>query len=188
MYSIEYFKTKHDKSERKNPEYNVEVETSNLRTRKKFLHQKDIVDKCRNIKSLTIDLDDIKRVVLDDNCHHLMNLYARVRNIDTSNISAVTILNNPINKFYIYEILNCDWMINKSECCENNEDAIVEKVQELHKLIYLYENCSNYHTKVKLKKKIELYKYYINSVSTINKEATVDGKVLRLGTHFKRTK
>lgn len=189
MYSIEYFKTKHSKPEIEEPTYNSESKMYNSRMRRRYLHQKDLIDKCWNIKSITIDLEDIKHVIYDDNCRHLIALYASVGRINTSNISAITILNNNfVNKLFLYEILSCDWMINKDESHSNYEDVIIEKIEELHELISLYEHSKNNNIKIKLKKKIELFKYYINSIQSITKETKHDGKILKLGTHFKRTK
>lgn len=189
MYSIEHFKTKHKKIELNEPEYNIENKMYNFRMRRRYLHQKDLIDKCWNIKSITIDLEDIKHVIYDDNCRHLIGLYAKLERINTSNISAITILNNNlVNKLRIYEILNCDWMINKNESGKNYDDTIIEKVKELHKLIDNYENNKDQHSKIKLMNRIKLFKYYINSINSLTKANTNDAKLLRLGTNFKRTK
>ena len=46
----------------------------NCKLRKRYLYQKDLVDKCWNIKSLTIDLFDIKNIIYDKNLKHLISL------------------------------------------------------------------------------------------------------------------
>lgn len=189
MYSIEYFKTKHKKPELNELECNSNSKMYNFRMRRRYLHQKDLIDKCWNIKSITIDLDDIKKVIFDDNCRNLLFLYARINSIDTSNVSAITILNNNLsNKLCIYEILNCDWMINRNECGQNYDDTIIEKVKELHRLIDNYENSKDQHSKVKLMNRIKLFMHYINSINSLTTENTNNAKLLRLGTKFKRTK
>jgi hypothetical protein len=115
MYSIKYYKTERDKPKIKEPKNYNYIET------KRFLYQCDLIERCWNIKSLTIDLDDIKHVIYDDKCHNLFGLYARIGQINTSEIHSITILNNNLtNLLYIYEIINCDWMINKN--MEQNED------------------------------------------------------------------
>ncbi len=94
MYTIEYYKTKKEKPTIKKP--------------------KDLVDKCWNIKSLTIDIEDIKHIIQDRGLQHLFSLYARVKRAKfDENINSITILNNnSINLSYIYEIINCEWMVN----------------------------------------------------------------------------
>ena len=103
------------------------------------MHQKDLIDKCWNVKSLTIDLEDINHILYDKSLRHLFSLYARVKrlNIDDS-ISTITILNNNIvNLSYIYEIINCKWMVNANEEL-NNLDVLIT-AQKLVTLIDQYD-------------------------------------------------
>jgi hypothetical protein len=112
MYSIEHYKTKRDKSEIKEPNYN---NNGKYYERRRFLHQSDLIEKCWDIKSLTIDLDDIKQVIYDERCHYLLSLYAKIEKANTLGIKSITILNNNVtNLLYIYEIINCDWMIEEN--------------------------------------------------------------------------
>jgi hypothetical protein len=127
VYSIEHYKTKRDKPEIKEPNY-----TSNGRyhKRRRFLYQSDLIEKCWDIKSLTIDLDDIKQVIYDESCHHLLSLYARIEKINTLGTKSITILNNNVtNLLYIYEIINCDWMINEN--VGENEHKVEAKALRL---------------------------------------------------------
>ena len=45
---------------------------------RKYLYQKDIIDKCWNIKSLTIDIEDIEKIIYDQRLIYLCSLYAIV--------------------------------------------------------------------------------------------------------------
>lgn len=171
MCFIEYYKTKHDKPELKEPEYKIGGRMYNCKMRRRYLLQKDIIDKCWNIESITIDLDDIKHVIYDDTCHHLTSLYARLSKINTSNVSTITILNNSLSsRLCIYEILNCEWMINKNESGKNYDDVIIEKVKILYNLIDCYENGQNNYSKIELTNKIKLFKYYVASINSLKKD------------------
>lgn len=180
MYFIQYYK-REKKSILESPDCSSDSKKSNCMKRRRYLYQKELIDKCSNIKSLTIDLADIKNVIYDYNLNHLISLYARINRLKTTGIDSITILNNNnINLLYIYEIINCEWMINKEEFTYS-EELVVEKIKELNVLINQYEKSNKQGDKIKLKNKIHLFKYLINSTSSKEILQKENVKVLKLG-------
>ena len=79
MYTIEYYKIKKEKPTIKEPKYSSNSKRINYMKRRRYLYQKDLIDKCWNIKSLTIDIEDIKHIIQDRRLQHLFSLYERVK-------------------------------------------------------------------------------------------------------------
>lgn len=178
MYSIEYYK---NKSTLENSNFSSNKKKSNARVKMRCFHQKEIIDVCSDIKSLTIDIADIQNVIYDDRLKHLISLYARINGLNIKETDSITILNNnSINLLYIYEIITCDWMINQEEV-NNFEELLFNKIKELNYFIEQYEKTKSQRDKINLKNKIHLFKYLINQIndqSIIQKE---NKKVLKLG-------
>jgi len=184
MYSIQYYKRKRIKPTLEIPNYSSDNIKLNAMEKKRYLHQKDLIDKCWNIKSLTIDIADIQNVIYDDSLKHLLSLYARINRLNINEINSLTILNNnSINLLYIYEIINCDWMINK-EKINYSEELLFERIKELNYLIEQYEKSKTQSDKIKLKNEIHLFKYWMNSFNIKNTTQKVNIKVLKLGKHI----
>jgi len=184
MYSIQYYKGERIKPTLQIPNYSSDNRKSHSMQRIKYLHQKDLIDKCWNIKSLTIDIADIKNVIYDDSLKHLISLYARINRLNINDIDSITILNNnSINLLYIYEIINCDWMINK-EKINYSEELLFERIKELNYLIEQYEKSKTQSNKIKLKNKIYLFKYWMNSFNIKNTTQKENIRVLKLGKHI----
>ena len=78
MYSIQYYKNKQIKPTLEIPNSSSDNRKLNAIARVRDLHQKDLIDKCWNIKSLTIDIADIKNVICDDRLNHLISLYTKI--------------------------------------------------------------------------------------------------------------
>ena len=172
MYTIEYYKTKKKKPIVKEPKYTNNNEEINYMIRKRYLHQKDLIDKCWNIKSLTIDITDISNIIYDKSMHKLFSLYAKTQRLNKDNTDNITILNNNIaNLSYIYAIINCKWMINKDEP-SNIEETTSEMIKSMNNLIIQYENTTTKLEKNKLKRQIQskkhLLEYYMNSTNDKN--------------------
>lgn len=147
-------------------------------------YKKEKHDRCLNIKSVTIDLSDIKNVIYDDKLIYLISLYARINRLKITDVDSITILNNNnINLLYIYEIINCEWMINK-ENFDYSEELLIKKVKELNILINRYENSKKQGDKIKLQNKIHLFKYWINSISYKKNLKSEKVKVLKIGKHI----
>ena len=189
MYSIEYYKTKKEKPTIKEPEYSSDNKRINYIMRRRYLHQKDLINKCWNIKSLTIDIEDIKHIIQDRRLQHLFSLYARVNraNFDES-INSITILNNnSINLLYIYEIINCEWMVDANK--ELNNLDVLKTASRLLALMEQYDKLNEQRRKRTIKDEIDLIKYYmdtiINKYNHNNNKAT-DTKTLKLGNNFIR--
>ena len=182
MYTIEYYKTKKEKPTIKEPEYS----SNNKMMRRKYLHQKDLIDKCWNIKSLTIDTEDINHIIQDKRLQRLFSLYARVKraNFNESIDSIIILNNNSINLSYIYEIINCEWMVNANE--ELNNLDVLKIVRRLLKLTEQYEKATEQKTKRTIKDEIELIKYYMDTIINKNNNNKTDTKTLKLGNHFIR--
>ena len=185
MYTIEYYKTKREKPKIKEPEYLNNNRIINYMMKRRYFHQKDLIDKCWNIKSLTIDMEDINHIIQDRKLQHLFSLYARVKRAKfDENINSITILNNNnINLSFIYEIINCEWMVNTE--VELNDLDILKTVRRLLELIDQYDKTTEQKTQRTIKDEITLIKYYINTLLNKNNNNKItDTKKLKLGTHF----
>ena len=186
MYTIEYYKTKKEKSEIKEPEYSSDNKRIDFLRQRRHLHQKELIDKCWNVKSLTIDLEDINHILYDKSLRHLFSLYARVKrlNIDNS-ISTITILNNNIvNLSCIYEIINCKWMVNANEEL-NNLDVLIT-AQKLVTLIDQYDKEADEKRRKIIKDEIGLIKYYMDTIINKCNNKGNSNMTLKLGNHFIR--
>ena len=180
MYSIQYYKKKRTKPTLEIPNFSSDRK-SNSMARVRYLHQKDVIDKCWNIKSLTIDIADIQNVIYDDSLKHLLSLYVRINRLNINEINSITILNNnSINLLYIYEIINCDWMINRDEI-NYSEELLFKKIRELNHLMDKYENSKKQGDKIKLKNRIHLFKYWMNTFNKKNIAQKEEIKTLKLG-------
>lgn len=184
MYTIEYYKTKKEKTTVKEMEYSNDNKKINYMIWKRNLHQNDLVEKCWNIKSLTIDIEDIEHIIQDKRLLKLYSLYAMVKrkNFDES-INSITILNNnSANLAYIYEIINCEWMVNANEYLNNLD--VLKLAKRLLTLIDRYDNTQDEKSKRAIKDKIELIKYYMDTIINKNNNEITDSKSLKLGNHF----
>lgn len=180
MYTIEYYKTKKEKPTIKEPEYS----SDNKKMRTRYLHQKDIIDKCWNIKSLTIDLEDIANIPKDKKLKHLFSLYARVgrTNIDNS-IKSITILNNnSSNLSYIYEIINCKWMVNNNSELSNIE--VLKVIKMFFELTEKYDKETDSTTKNNIKNEITLIEYYLSTLINKHNNNISNTRTLKLGAHW----
>ena len=186
MYTIEYYKTKKEKPIIKEPDYSSDSKRINYMKSRWYLHRKDLIDKCWNIKSLTIDIEDIKHIIHDRRLRKLYGLYAIVeREKFDENINSITILNNnSVNLMYIYEIINCEWMVNQAEMLNTLDTLKISR--QLYNRMQEYDATNN----PNIKKDIEiLIDYYINTVINKNKkEQESDDKTLKLGKHFIRSR
>ena len=179
MYSIEYYQNERSKPTIEIPNYSSD--NRNSMKRRAYLRRKDVIDKCGNIQSLTIDFADIKNVLYDDRLKHLPGLYARINGLNINDVKTIKIFNdNSVNLLYIYEIINCDWMINRGEI-DYSEELLIEKTKELYLLITEYEKSNNLDDKAR--DKIHLFKYWINSLNARNNTQNSDEKVLKIGNH-----
>ena len=144
MYTIEYYKTKKEKPTIKEPEYSSDNRRLNYMMRRWYLHQKDLIDKCWNIKSLTIDIEDINHIIQDKRLFKLYSLYAKVERAKfDKNINSITILNNnSVNLSFIYEIINCEWMVN-ADVDINNLD-VLKLTRHLLELLDRYDKSTDY--------------------------------------------
>ena len=188
MYSIEYYKTKKGKKEIKEPECSSDNKRLNRIERRRYLYQRDLVDKCWNIKSLTIDLEDIKNIIYDRKLTKLFGLYSKVEraNFDDS-IDSITILNNNIvNQMLIYEIVNCEWMVNANEDINNLD--IIKKVRQLLTIMAKDNKETEQRMKKRYEDEIHLIKYYLDTIA--NKLNNKKNKIstIKLGNHFIKEK
>lgn len=191
MYTIEYNKTKKEKPTIKQPEYSSDNKRRNYMMRRRYLHQKDLINKCWNIKSLTIDIEDIKHIIQDRRLQYLFSLYERVKraNFDES-INSITILNNNrINLLYIYEIIKCEWIVNANDDLNNLD--VLKITRRLLTLMDRYDREREQKKKRIIKDEIELIKYYMDTIinkHNYNNNKETDTKTLKLGRHFIRRK
>lgn len=182
MYTIEYYKTKREKEEK----YHKGINNINRITTRKYCHQNDIYNKCLDIKSITIDVDDIKRIVFDQELKNLYVLYTRIIQVisNDNSIGSITILNNNLsNLHYIYEILNCKWMINTNE---NIDEIKIEKIEKcLESLKNKYTKTTNQKKKMDIYYKIYLIEYYLETVKRkYDNTQKEKWKNIRLGKHL----
>ena len=103
MYSIEYYQNERSKPTIEIPNYSSDNRKRNSMKRRAYLRRKDVIDKCGNIQSLTIDVADIKNVIYDDRLNHLPGLYARINGLNINDVKTIKIFNdNSVNLLYIY--------------------------------------------------------------------------------------
>ena len=188
MYSIEYYKTKKGKKEIKEPECSSGNNRLNRIERRRYLYQRDLVDKCWNIKSLTIDLEDIKNIIYDRKLTKLFGLYSKVEraNFDDS-IDSITILNNnSVNLMLIYEIVNCEWMVNANEDINNLD--IIKKVRQLLTIMAKDNKETEQRMKKRYEDEIHLIKYYLNTIANKSNNKKNKTRTIKLGNHFIKEK
>ena len=143
----------------------------------------DYIKECINIKSLTIDLDDIKQIsiVYDKVNVSLLGLYANVmRSVHSSSepISSVVIMNsNNVNSQIIYEIINTDWMIDRNSSQEDLEDDLYHLKYKLERLQVVSSNKDNNNWHEALKE-LKITEYHINSINNFRNNHSKKGKQL----------
>lgn len=183
MYSIEYYKTKRTQ---KNPMKSKDMRIIHLMLNHPYLDKNklDLIDKCLNIKSLTIDLEDIKYAMYDKKIKHLPGLFAMVNRVpNNEDIDAIIILNNNYsNWLFICEILRCSWMINRDE--EINNSDILKAISRFLYLNEQYENADDSHLKRRIKNEMSMIKYYLHTIIKKNNSSQIvkpNFKTLKLG-------
>ncbi len=186
MYTIECYKTKKEKPTIKEPDYSSSNWKLNYLMKRWYSYKKGLIDKCWNIKSLTIDVEDIKHIIYDNRLLKLYSLYFKVQraNLDKK-IGSITILNNnSVNLMFINAIINCKWMINRDEMLDGIDSLNVSR--QLYNFMKEYDSTND----PKLKRDIEiLIDYYINTITSYNKnEQEFGSNTLKLGKHFIRQK
>lgn len=162
MYTIEYDKTKKEKPVIEEPKYSGNSFREDYMNQKAYLRRKELNDLCWNIKSLTIDMEDIKYIMNDRSLHCLFGLYAKVKRSDfDKKYDTLTILNNnPINKTYICEIIKCKWMVNANE--ELNNSAVTEMLIRLSELFEQFK--TGQYPKRKIDDEIKLINYFVDTI------------------------
>lgn len=146
------------------------------------------VKECYNIKSITIDIKDFRNLLYDEPINiNVYSIYKKVKKVvnyskktnPSFNINKVTILNETrMDSRIIYEIINCEYMINKNETKEEIETRINKLESKLDKLYEKYDNEENIVLKNRIKKDIGFIEYFIDSIRQTNE--TIEGKVLRI--------
>jgi len=189
MYTVEYYKTKKEKPTIKNIKLISNNHSFNRIKERRYLYKKDKIEKCWNIKSLTIDIDDINKIIYDQRLIHLYSLYAIVtKKISSDNsITSITILNNnDLNLSYIYEIINCEWMVNSNE---NIDEIKIERMQNrLERLKKMYNNATSQKKKIGIEYNIYLISYYLDTIKKHNEISNKEKKNIKLGKRFIKRK
>lgn len=186
MYTIEYYKTKKDKTIIEEPQYSGVDFRNDYMLRKGHLYQSDLNDKCHNIKSLTVDMEDINYVIRDRSFKSLLALHGRIKlnNFDKKYDSLMILNNNIINKRYIYEIIKCKWMINADE--ELNTTDVAGMLIRLTELIE--QRMDDNYSKADIEDEMALIKYYSDTIKNKyyndNDRKVANSKILRLGNRF----
>ena len=198
MYSVKYYKKTRDIPVLTKPYINSVLRPGEY-TRKMMIyhHAQKRLDTCWNIKSLTIDIEDLKHAYYcyDEGLNHLFALFGRwYRNSSSfgEDLDSITIINSDSeNMRYIYDILNCEWMINKDDALTNYEELLSEKQKKLNKLKKMYSSISDdpmkRGTKNRIAHKISLYEYCIQTLKSFKKEEQkpkVKSRELKLGRYF----
>lgn len=100
----------------------------------------NIKESCHNIKSLTIDYDDVERIrycdfsKTDSPISMLGGFVNGAQRLHKKNLAKqITILNDSdLNEAYIYAILNCDWMLSSEDT--DYDTLLLESADELDRL------------------------------------------------------
>ena len=138
----------------------------------------------KEVKSLTINMEDINRIILDKGLKHLFGLYSRVKRANFGeNINSITILNNNrTNLSYIYEIINCKWMVDANGDINNLD--VLKLTRRLLTLLDRYDKIAEQRVKMAIKNEIELIKYYMETIINKNSSEIIDSQSIKLGNHF----
>ena len=184
MYYITYYKTKRTID---NPKVSSDLRIRKLIQNPHFAQNKDdLIDKYLNIKSLTIDLEDIEYVkyaMKDKDLKHLVSLYVLINRVSFDAADAITILNNNyLNWLFINEIINCKWMVNRNE--EPSNVDILNAINRFFSILEQYENTSDQYVKRKIKYEMNIIKYYLKTLIDLknnNQTSKSKPKTLKLG-------
>lgn len=128
------------------------------------------IKECYNVKSLTMDIRDFNNLLYDEPVNDLVyNLYLKTKKVvyhfnDNMSIDKVTIINNnDISCRIIYEIINCEYMINEDESSEVIKEKIKELEVRLDNLKEKYEKEEVVQRKNRIKKDIDFIEYFIDN-------------------------
>ncbi len=149
-----------------------------------YSNRLDIVRKCWNVKSVTIDLEDLDYVMYDHSFRVLADLYSRIKRKGFNEAKTITILNNnSINLMYIYEIINCWWMINADEKLDSSK--LSDAARNLMMYIEQYNVSTDEKTRKIIEDEIELIRHYMDSlIKKISCTRTDDSNNLLLSKRF----
>lgn len=138
---------------------------------------------------MTIDIEDIEKIIYNQRLIYLYSLYAIVmKRISSGNsINSITILNNNnFNLSCIYEIIKCEWMVNANE---NVDEINIERIQKrLNYLNAVYKNTTNQKKKIDIEYNIYLITYYLDTIKKHNDIQKKERKTIKLGKHFIKQK
>lgn len=184
MYSVEYYKTKKEMPKIAKPLYLSDSKRMNNAMRRIYFKKLDMIEKCLNVKSLTIDLKDINRISKDRSLFDLRSLIVKagLAHIDDS-VNAITILNNnKINQSYIYSIINCEWMVDKDDVFDDID--YLETVKKIYELIDQYNKETDRKRRARISDEIELTKYFMAEHARRDNETECDVNAIKLGKRF----
>ena len=150
MYTVEF----HDNA--KNKKLNL---TSNIK------------ETCHNIKSLTIDYEDIEHIRYcdfskkDDLVVVLGGFVSRTQRLNKKSLSKyITIVNDSdLNEMFIYALLNRDWILSSEDT--NYDTLLLKSRDELNKLYEKIEVEQDSKELLKLKNRVILIEYFIKQIN-----------------------
>ncbi len=184
MYRVEYYKTKKDKIEIAPPQYISDNRRVNTAMRRRYLKKLDMIEKCLNVKSLTIDLEDIYRISKDKSLFDLRSLIVKagLAQLD-DDVNAITILNNNrVNQSYIYSIINCEWMVDRDDVFD--DISYLETVKKIYTLIDQYNKETDKKRREVIANEIELTKYFLSEHARKDNNSENDVNTIKLGKTF----
>ena len=184
MYSVEYYKTKKEKPTTIGPICFSENERVNFAMRRRYLRKLDMIEKCFNVKSLTVDLEDIYRISKDNKMRDLNSLIVKIglAGLD-DDVNAITIINNNrVNQLYIYSIINCEWMVDKDDAFDDIN--YLETVKNIYILMDRYNKEIDKKRREAIANEIELTRYFMDTHARKDNGYVDDVKSVRLGKRF----
>lgn len=179
MYSIEYYKRGKNKPDWVR-EKKHENDFKNTQDYNDYIRDVKIFNACRNIKSLTIDVNDldILRATHNPFCEYSCDGYELDVICDCAeSLSAKRIVienNSYTNQELIYNIINTKWLINKDSFGYTDdydeEEAIKEIIGEMHEILTEIDTSKDlYWWNLVLSDYLKQLRYYCYESEKINR-------------------
>ena len=187
MYRIEYCDKEKDSTY--DDAYFTTMDNGNTKWNNYYSYLQEKYDLCFNIKSITIDVEDIKNMKYD--CFSngiLLKFYLMCKSKHVfAKYDQVSIPNNSIfTEELIYNILKSDWIINE-ELVDSDDDELKRRETYFKALIEVSEDNRD----IKIQFRNKLYEYFVRKYEYIKNHGLnpcSDDKILKLEKHKTNSK
>ena len=181
MYRVNYYQEKMEKDLTYDEAFYSAMDNDNSKWEKYYFYLKDKYDLCYNVESITIDIEDIKKMQFECFSNDiLLKLYLRCANENILyKYDRITIPNNSLfTEELIYNIFKTEWLIDE-RLLDNNRDELNRRNNYFKALV----EASEARQDIKIQFRNKLLKYFIETYDYIkNNNVKREGntKVLKL--------